>query len=330
MRKRFSWILFLILVQAAKPGCAVSAAPSLDRFEYSQLHLGVQVRIVLYAPGEQTAVRGARAAFKRIATLEDVFSSYRPYSELSRLSTQAEEGPVKVSKALFTVMQKAQELTCRTGGAFDITVGPYVELWRKARRMHRLPGAKELRRADSLVGWQNVRLDQRARTVQLAIPGMQLDMGGIAKGYILDQALAVLKEAGLPRALIRAGGDIVVGAPPPGQDGWQVTVANAQPGQDEIELAHAAIASSGDTQQFVEINGTRYSHVVDPRTGRGLTSRRAATVIAPDGITADSYATALTVLSPEKAERLVRSHPNVSAYLRYVTEEGVRGGRVIR
>ena len=330
MRKRFSWILFLMLVQAAKPGYAVSADPSLDRFEYRQLHLGVQVRIVLYAPDEQAAVQGARAAFQRIAALENIFSSYRPDSELRRLSAQAGGGPVKVSSALFTVMQKAQELARRTEGAFDVTVGPYVELWREARRMRHLPKTQELRRADSLVGWQNIHLDAKKRTVQLSVPGMQLDMGGIAKGYILDQALAVLKEAGLPRALIRAGGDIVAGSPPPGQDGWQVTVANAQPGQDEIELAHAAVASSGDTQQFVEIGGTRYSHVLDPRTGRGLTSRRAATVIAPDGATADSYATALTVLSPKKAERLVRSHPDMSAYLRYVTEEGVRGGRVIR
>ena len=330
MGKRFFGMLLLLLVQAAKPGYAVSAAPSLDRFEYRQLHLGVQVRIVLYAPGEQAALQGARAAFQRIATLENVFSSYRPDSELSLLGAQAGRGPVKVSSALFTVLQKAQELACRTDGAFDVTVGPYVELWREVRGTNRLPEAQELAHADSLVGWQNIHLNAKKRTVQLSVPGMQLDVGGIAKGYILDRALAVLKEAGLPRALIRAGGDIVAGSPPPGQDGWQIAVANAQPGRDEIELAHAAVASSGDTQQFVEIDGTRYSHVVDPRTGRGLTSRQAATVIAPDGATADSYATALTVLNFKKARRLVRSHPNMTAYLRYVTKEGVRGGRVIR
>lgn len=318
-------VLGAVLLCAGALAPSASSLPSskgihggeeLRRFEYSQMHLGVRVRIVLYAPAEQEAKAAARAAFARIAELEDVFSSYRSYSELSRLCKQAGGPPVAVSEELFTVLQAAQRLARRTKGAFDVTVGPYAALWRRAREAGRLPTAEQLRQAGARVGWRHVHLDPDEQTVRLAVEGMQLDLGGIAKGYILDQALGVLKAEGARRALVRAGGDIVVGAPPPERAGWRVTVVHAAPEQRQVRLKQAAIASSGDTQQFVDIDGTRYSHVVDPRTGLGLTSRIAVTVVAPEGLTADSYATAISVLGARQGRALAQSEPEVSAYIR--------------
>jgi len=272
--------------------------------------MGVAARIVLYAPDDATARRAARAAYARMALLEDIMSDYRPESEVRRLAARA-GAAVPVSGDLFVVLARAVDLWRRSDGAFDPTVGPFVELWRAARRTGRLPPRAELDAAARRVGSDKVHLDSVARTVRLDAPGMRIDLGGIAKGYILDRALDALRAQGVTRALLEAGGDIVLGDAPPGRRGWRI----ALPEGDTI-LANHAVSTSGDTEQFVIIGGVRYSHVIDPRTGMGLTSRREATVVAPDGVTADGLATALTVLDDERGARLLHSFPQAAARLR--------------
>lgn len=293
-------------------------ASELQRFEYSEVAMGVKARIVLYAYDETSAQTAAKAAFERIAYLEDVMSDYRPTSELMRLCAQAGGPPVKVSPELFLLLRKSRELSERTGGAFDVTVGPMVKVWRAARKSGEFPSFAPLREARAKVGWRDLILDATAGTVELKTPGMQLDLGGIAKGYACDEALRVLKRHGIRRALVEMGGDIVVGDSPPDRAGWEIEI----PGSDEpLILSNSAISSSGDTEQFVEVGGRRYSHIVDPRTGLGLTNRIAVTVIASDGITSDSLATALNVLGDEKGRELLRNYTTISAYIR--TEEEV-------
>jgi thiamine biosynthesis lipoprotein len=309
-----SWMVWTAVALFCSPGSA--GETSLQRYQYTQLHMGVQVRITLYAPDEPSAERACAAAFRRFAGLEDILSDYRPSSELMRLCARAGGPPVPVSPDLFLVLERAADLSRRTGGAFDVTVGPYMALWRKARKTGKLPAAADLQTAARLVGWRKVRLDEEKRTVQLLVPGMRLDLGGIAKGYAGDCAQAVLKQHGVTRALVEAGGDIVVSGPPPGKDGWRIEVASAGPEKRTVSLANAAISSSGDTEQFVEIAGRRYSHIVDPRTGLGLTDRIAATVIAPDGITSDSLSTAVSVLGPERGPALARTYKGVLVTVR--------------
>ena len=176
--------------------------------------MGVPVRIVLYAPDAAVAERAATAAFRRFAELEQVMSDYRPTSELMRLCDRAGGPFVPVSPDLWRVLERAERVSRETGCAFDVTVGPFVALWRAARKSGALPTRAELREAAIRVGWQKVRLDSRARAVRLAVPGMRLDLGGIAKGDACDQAQQVLKQNGVTRALIEAGGDIVVSGPP--------------------------------------------------------------------------------------------------------------------
>lgn len=283
--------------------------------------MGVQARLILYAPDEPSAQQAARAAFDRLAALEDVMSDYRPTSELMRLGTHAPGTPVPVSDDLFAVLARAQELARLSDGAFDVTVGPLVKLWREARRSKQLPPEAERHAALERVGWQHLTLDSAAQTVTFERPGMQLDLGGIAKGYAIDEALSVLGRHGIERALVELGGDVVVGAPPPGEAGWSLQVAYADAAHRRVSLAHAAVSSSGDTEQFVEIGGHRYSHIVDPRTGLGLTTRIAATVVAPDATTSDGLATLLTVLGPERGLPLVEAHfPGIRAYVRSVDE----------
>ena len=287
----------------------------LQQFQYSQLHMGVQVRLVVWAPDEPSARNACAAAFARLAELDGVMSDYRPDSELMRLCAQAGGAPTPISADLFTVLEHAQALAERSGGAFDITAGPIVRLWRHARRSGQMPSDQALDRARRLTGWTRLQLDAQRQTAQLLTAGMQLDLGGIAKGYAGDSALAVLHGAGLTRAMYEAGGDIVVADPPPGRPGWIIRIAETE---RQLTLANAAVSTSGDTEQFVVIDAVRYAHIVDPRTALGMTSRVAATVVAPNGITADSLATAACVLGPSAGQRLVRTYAGAWAYSRRV------------
>ena len=308
-----------VVLAAALGGGCVSPSPERtspsgsrteSRFEFTQPQMGLPFRIVLYAPDETAGQGAAAAAFARISQLNAILSDYDPDSELSRLSQTSGSGrPVKIGDDLWTVLERSQQLALRTSGAFDVTVGPYVNLWRKARREGRLPRADLLAEAGAAVGWGKLQLDSRGRTALLQVPNMRLDLGAIAKGYAVDEAMKVLQARGIVRALVAGGGDMALSGPPPGQKGWRIEVApldlsNAPPARF-VFLAHAALATSGDVFQRLEVNGQRYSHIVNPKTGIGLTDHSLVTIVAPDCMTADSLATAVSVLGPDKGLKLV-------------------------
>lgn len=301
------------------------AAPSdaLTRYTYTQYHMGVDARLVVYAADQATAETACTAAFARMAALDSIMSDYRPRSELMRLCAQAGGPPVKVSEDLFIVLRRAREVAERSGGAFDITASPVIRLWRAARKAGKLPKPKELAQARKLVGWRKVRLDEKKRTVQLPQKGMLLDLGGIAKGYAADGAQQELKKHGIRHALVQMGGDIVVSEGPPGTEGWTVRVPNAgdDRGPADLHFTNCAISTSGDVIQFAVIDGKRYSHVVDPRTGQALTNRVQVTVTAPDGLTSDPLSTALTVLGSERRESLLRAYPAARVFVRVLPLE---------
>jgi len=224
-----------------------------------------------------------------------------------------------VSGPLWEVLRHADRLACQTDGAFDVTVGPLVKLWRRARRRKALPEPERLRRARRSVGYRHMVLDTKRRTVQLMRPDMRLDLGGIAKGYAADAALAVLARRGISRALVDASGDVAIGDPPPQRRGWRIEVARLdakakQPGR-YLMLANCAVATSGDAFQHLAINGRRYSHILDPRTGIGLTTPSSVTIIAPDAVTADSLASAVSVLGPTAGLKLIHSRKRVEVLI---------------
>ena len=311
--------LLAILLLAA---CSIVSRDTQDlqRFEFNEPQMGLPFRIVLYAQDKPTADAAARAAFDRIQKLNAILSDYEDDSELSRLSRAAGSGQaVRVSNELWFVLERAQKLAERTEGAFDVTVGPVVSLWRKARRERKLPDAARLTLALQAVSHQKLRLDASRHTVQLLAPGMRLDLGAIAKGYAADEALKLLRRRGVTRALVAGGGDMALGDPPPGKKGWRIEIGaldttNAPPARFVL-LASVGIATSGDLFQRVEIDGKRYSHIVDPRTGIGLTDHSLVTVIAPDGITADSLATAVSVLGPENGKRLIENTKGAAVHI---------------
>jgi thiamine biosynthesis lipoprotein len=291
-----------------------------ERLTHEERHMGVLVRFTLYAQDKAIANKAAREAFDRIAEIDRMMSDYNPESELRRLCDNAKPGEaVKVSEELFFVLKESQRLAEKSNGAFDVTVGPVVRLWRRARRQNEMPDAERLKEALNAVGYPKVKLDKKARTVTLTHPGMRLDLGGIAKGYAGDAALAVFKKHNLPRVMIAVSGDLVMGDAPPGKAGWRVGLAPLEkvdgPPSRILELKNAAVSTSGDAFQFVEIKGKRYSHIVDPKTGLGLTQRSSVTVIAPTGSEADSLASAVSVLGPEAGLKLIESTPKTAALI---------------
>lgn len=309
MNRVSAWAALIVLL-AVHPAGSADGARSVDRFEFERIEMGVNFRIVLYACNSEVANNAAAAAFARIHELNDVFSDYDADSELRQLCERSGPGrPVGISDDLLPVMISSQSLSRESNGAFDITVGPLTKLWRRARRQSKLPDAQSLKSALSLVGSELIRLDAKNRTVELLRHGMRLDLGGIAKGRAADAALATLRMHGIRSALVDASGDLAAGDPPPGTHGWVIDVAALDPEHSRpatrIRLANYAVATSGDAFQSVEIAGQRYSHIVDPKTGLGLSHRASVTVIAPTCMAADGLASALSVLDTEAGHALL-------------------------
>jgi thiamine biosynthesis lipoprotein len=304
--------LWGVLVAAAPP-------PPSARYQFSGTEMAVPIELVLYADSPDTATRGAQAAMTRLRQLNAVFSDYIEESELSRLSADSGGGKATpVSEDLWAVLARAQEISEKSEGAFDVTVGPVVRLWRWARRHHELPSRKRIDAARQLVDYRLIRLVPETHAVELLKPGMRLDLGGIAKGYAVAAALAVLRDHGIRSAMVHAGGDIVLGDPPPGEPGWRIGIApldRGGPPSQYLCLSRCAVAASGDTWQYVTIEGRRYSHVVDPRTGIGLTDHGTVTIVGPDSTTADALGKAVGVLGPEKGLQLVESMPGMAAHI---------------
>ncbi len=311
-----------ILASLGLAACAATTA----RFEFAEPRLGTEVSLVLWAPDPQRADEAARDAYARIDVLDRVLSDWRPDSELNDLCRAAPGTPVAVSDDLWNVLLRADAVVRASDGAFDPTVGPFVRLWRRARRERELPSEARLADAATRVGWRElVRLSPDGHRVELRRAGMRLDLGGIAKGYIADAALARLREHGITRALVDAGGDLSLGAAPPRSDGWRVGLEAPGDGgaRTTIAVSSCGVATSGDAFQFVEIDGVRYSHLVDPRTGLGLVGAGQVTAVAADGVTADALASALSVVGPDRAAAVLAHFPGASARFQWPGDGGV-------
>jgi thiamine biosynthesis lipoprotein len=296
--------------------------------------MGVEFQVVLYSDDAARADKALTQAMARVAALDKALSDYDPESELSKLCETSSVAPdvpqerfpaVKVSDDLWNVLSVAQRVSQESDGAFDVTIGPLSRLWRRARRWKGLPEPDALTDAKGRVGFQFLKLDPAAKTVQLLKPNMRLDLGGIAKGYAADEARDAIKACGIRQALVRASGDISAGDPPPGQPGWQVGIAplNADdPPQRFVELANRAISTSGDAHQHLIVDGKRYSHIIDPRTGVGISGRSSVTVIAPQGIIADGLDTAASVLGPQPGLALAHKFEGAELLMVYEDESG--------
>ena len=290
--------------------------------------MGTYMAITVYARNEGTGRKAIEAAFKRVEQVEAAISTWRSDSDSARLHDEAGGARLQVSPHLLAVLTRAVEVSRETDGAFDITVGPLIKLYRRSFRRRMLPPEDELAAARAKVGYQGIEVDAKHGTARLAKAGMRVDFGAIGKGYIVDQALAALRELGIEAALVDAGGDLYALGSPPDREGWRIGVRDpAHPTEilDRPLLARdCAVATSGDYEQFADIGGRRYSRIVDPRTGRPVEHMSSVTVIARDATTADAYATACSVLGPKDAVAFAEKRPGVEVLLMY------RDGAVLR
>jgi FAD:protein FMN transferase len=306
----------------------------LQRFTFHSYQMGSMFTIVLYAENDSVANLASSAAFDRIEELNRIMSDYMENSEINLLSQSSGGGTsVKVSDPLFEILKESIWVSELTDGLFDVTAGPLTQFWRSIRLMSEpvIPNETELANLIERTGYQNILLDEKKKTAELLKEGMQLDLGGIAKGYAADAALTVLKQFGISSALADAGGDISVSNAPPKREYWETILIGDQsennPFHIILELNNTAVATSGDLHQYIEIDGLRYSHIINPKTGIGAIGQIQATVIAEKGAHADALSTVLTLMDPKKGMELINTLKNTEAIIIFRTKEGLHEWR---
>jgi thiamine biosynthesis lipoprotein len=282
--------------------------------------MATKFRLSLHAENRETAEKAAEDAFAHVAALTAVFSDYEPYSELSRLNATKPNVPFQASPELVEIITRSLEISQLTDGAFDITCGHLTRLWRSMKNRKQLPPPERLAAAKAAMDWHAVKVDAQASTITLTKPGMLLDLGGIAKGYAADSVLKRLRERHhITRALVIAGGDIAIGDPPPGKEGWEIKlrtyiepIGGGVAKLDTVLLKNTAVSTSGDLYQSITIEGKRYAHIISPKSGLGVTETVSCSVIARDGTTSDALATAMVVLGKEKGSEIAKRIPGIT------------------
>lgn len=306
-----------LLVTAAAAGCRPAPAQVVGETR-TLMGTDVTVKVVVRDVAEAEGLVGA--AFAAIQAVDRTMSTYRPDSELMRMNAGAYAAPVQVSPDLFTVLAASEAVSRLTGGAFDVTCGPAVDLWRSAGRTGRPPTDEERTQVLARMGYAKMHLDRAERTVRFETAGMKVDLGGVAKGYAVDQAVAALRQRGATDALVEAGGDLMaIGTAPVGRP-WRIGVQDprAPTAQDlvtTLAVRERAVVTSGNYRRFTEIAGTRYSHIIDPLTALPVDLVPSVTVIARDATTADALATAISVLGRERGLALVEADPDLECLL---------------
>jgi len=311
----------LCLTVLLASGCGRKVQP----FSFDEPKMGTVFSITLYAEDSLKAHQAAYLAFARIDEINLALSDYSEESETWQLNAHQPEGWVPLSDDLATVLELSKQIANETNGAFDPTIGRLVQLWRRARRKNELPDSLLLKEALALSGFDAIVLaDKRLRIVN---KGMKLDFGGVGKGYAVDEALNVLKEQGYRRSFVSTASSIAVGDAPQDRPSWEFLMeedlGQADGVSETIACNNCFIASSGDLFQSLELNGKRYSHIIDPSTGQALTNGAFTIVLAPSATLADAYSTAFSVMPVDEIKEFVKTHPDVKVKVWKSDEAGV-------
>ena len=322
-RKGLPALLAGAVLQFAPPA---SGEPSLQRVESSTAVMGSEFRIACYAPAKQLAAGAITAAFDEVRRVDRLLSNYKASSDLSTLNREASKRDVRVSAELADLLENCLRYSQESDGAFDITVGSLVKAWGFYNGTPAVPNALALWRAKRNSGYRHLRLNRSANTVRFLRSGLQLDPGGIGKGYAVDQAVAVLRDYGIERALVSSGTSSIyaLGAPPDNAEGWRLAIRTPSEEAEAgpvVRLRDEALSTSGSYEKFFEANGKRYGHILDPRTGEPATGVETVSVIAPRTIDTEAWSTALFVNGSEWA----RSHPVPGGRVFLCEEDGSCG-----
>ena len=272
--------------------------------------MGSSFNIIFYHTDSAEAVLLAKKCHLIVDSLNNSFSDYSSESEVGKLALQTNQTDIKVSGELFSMIIRSEDAWKRSGKTFDITIGALTQVWRKAKKENRFPSEAEIEAAKGLSGFKNIIINERSKTISFKKPGIRFDFGGIVPGYVAQRVMDFLKTKNVNIALVDASGDIVMSDAPPGKDGWTIGI-NLPENENEIldkklELKNFAVSTSGDVYRYTIHNGIKYSHIIDPRTGYGVTSQRNITVITKYGTDADWLATACSILPIKNALSLAK------------------------
>ena len=273
--------------------------------------MGTLFKVLLYT---QDTVKGRaiiHKAFNSIDTINAIFSDYLPNSEINRLTQTITIGQkIPVSSHLMKVLKYAKKVSKHTNGAFDVTIGPLTKLWRRAFRRKTFPNSDKLSLAKEKVNYKCLKLYPKKQMIQFNCDSIQLDFGGIAKGYAVDIATKILLKNGIQNFLIEGGGDLYAHMAPPNQKGWKIEL----PSKEILILEQKAIATSGDKYQFLEWEGNRYAHIINPKTGLGIQNTPTLSIIANSCMIADAWASSLVVIHPNDWKKKWTKHIKVLTF----------------
>lgn len=303
-----------------EPGqpAAIPANPAPDVVE-SHRAMGTVFEILIYGSDRRNLSSAARQALREVINLDDQLSRWKSGSDISRINAHAAEEPVRVEPELFGLLLRAREIWAETNGAFDITVAPLVRAWGFYDKRGRMPGSDEIRSALETVGMQHVVFDEDDRTVSFRRPGIEIDLGGIGKGYAVDRAAEILRACRVKAALVNSGASTMyaIGSPP-GQEEWHIGIRDPAAEENAIAtigLTDGSVSTSGAPEKVFEIGGKSYSHILDPRRGFPAEGMVSATAIAPSATESDALATSFYVLGVNGTRRYCEAHADVKAVL---------------
>ena len=278
------------------------------RYESSAQKLGTTFRVTCFPSDTLQGALLMEQVWKKVDSLDQVLSDYREDSEVTRLSLSAGKHQwIKVSDSLWDVLMIAQKIARQSEGVFDVTIGPLSKLWRRAFRRNIMPDPDQIEKAKSLVNYKWLLMRTEDQSVQLLRSGMRLDLGGIANGYILDRIYNDLSSQGMDRVLVDGGGDLYVGGLPMDRPSWKITWDGQEP-SEVTSYTYRAVASSGDHYRYIEDHGIRYSHIIDPRSGYGITDNHHVVIAAPNCMLADALASTVSILGEDKGREILKGY----------------------
>lgn len=297
-------------------GQEASPHGQLIRYENSHQSMGTEFTVAVYGRDADFLAEAVEQVFREIDRLDQQMSNYKAESELSEINREAASQDVLVEPNLFALLQKSLAFSEETDGAFDITVGPLMKAWGFFRDQGRVPSEAELRQVLERVGYRHVKLDPARRTVRFDEPGIELDLGGIAKGYAVDRAVDILREDGITSALVSGGmSSIYALGAPPGEKGWKITLRDPfdeKKAADVVYLRDFSVSTSGDYVRFFKLGGKTYSHIMDPHSGMPVENMLSTTVFAASTTDSDALSK-LYVLGVERSRRFLAKQPNIQA-----------------
>lgn len=268
----------------------IHAQELIHRVSKQKRALGTQITISAYGNNSEQINKVIQAAFTLIDSLDLVYSDYNHASETFLLNQARKKQPIKLSEPLFDLLNQSLKIASQTEGRFDPSLGRLTSLWRKYKSKNRLPPSRKVKRLSKSTGFQNIRLHKKTRTAVFLKPKIQLDFGGIAKGYIGDQIKNLLNRHHLSSHLIDLGGDLIIGEAPLGRTGWLINIGGCDA---SLTIQNVAIAGSGATYQYIEKDGTKYSHILSPEERKGVTKENITVVFGSNGTWVDAMATSI-------------------------------------